>query len=116
MQGFRIHPREVEDAISEHFPGVRIVVVPYQQDATTRLALFGITRKVEPGLALELQRICLRELPRHKVPTYLEVLTQAPLNASMKLDRTALGRRAELGLGPAPQGELDGPRSGRLSA
>jgi acyl-CoA synthetase (AMP-forming)/AMP-acid ligase II len=97
IQGFRVHPREVEDAVGRHFPALRIIVVPYQHHGTTRLALFGISHKLEPGTVDELRSVCLRELPRHKTPSFIEVLTHAPLNASMKLDRTALRRRAELG-------------------
>ena len=95
VQGFRVHPREIEDAISGHFPAVRIIVVPYQHQATTRLALYGITGKVDQRIADDLRRVCSRKLPRHKIPSFVEVLTQAPLNASMKLDRAALRCRAE---------------------
>ncbi len=95
LQGFRVHPREVEDAISRHFPALRIIVVPYQERGVTRLALYAITSAFELGLVDRIRRTCLRDLPRHKVPQHIELLTRAPLNASLKLDRTALARRAE---------------------
>ena len=90
LQGFRVHPREVEDAISRHFPALRIIVVPYQERGVTRLALYAITSAFELGLVDRIRRTCLRDLPRHKVPQHIELLTRAPLNASLKLDRTAL--------------------------
>lgn len=96
IQGFRVHPREIEDVISRHFPGVRVVVVPYQQDDTIRLALYGITNNIRHRLGDDLRRVCNRELPRHKIPSFVTTLSQTPLNASMKLDRAALKRYAEL--------------------
>ena len=116
VQGFRVHPREVEDVISGHFPDVRVIVVSYQHQGTTRLALYGITSRVDPKITRELRRVCVRELPRHKIPSFVEVLTQAPLNASMKLDRTALKRRAELHSSPVTERESDDRTPRRLSA
>ena len=55
----------------------------------------------------EIRRLCLRALPRPKVPSYIEVLERAPLNESMKLDREGLVRRAEEG--SAAAGGLSGP-------
>ncbi|MGM0485555.1 MAG: class I adenylate-forming enzyme family protein [Planctomycetota bacterium] len=95
VQGFRVHPREIEETISRHFSEMRVIVVPYQRNGTTRLALYGITAKKARHLADELRNVCSRELPRHKVPSFVEVLPRAPINASMKLDRTALKRHAE---------------------
>ena len=116
LQGYRIHPREVEDVISETFPELRIIVVPYQHQGSTRLALFAITTQIEQRMADELRRFCIRELPRHKVPSFVEVLTQAPLNASMKLDRAALTRRAELQASLPTERNSNGKPLRRLSA
>jgi acyl-CoA synthetase (AMP-forming)/AMP-acid ligase II len=116
VQGYRIHPREVEDAISGHFPDVRVIVVPYGHHGVTRLALFGITGRGDVQLTRELRRVCARELPRYKMPSYVEVLSQAPLNASMKLDRPALRRRAEELWSSAASRPMEGRTSTRLSA
>lgn len=115
VQGFRIHPREIEDAVTRDFSGMRIIVVPYQRDDVTRLALFAITSKWDPQLIDKLRRACVRELPRHKVPSHFEVLNQAPLNASMKLDRNALKRRAEMTAGVQSDCAFD-PCSFRIRA
>ncbi len=116
VQGFRIHPREVEDVISGSFPELRIIVVPYQHQGSTRLALFAITHRLEPQLADKLRRFCIRKLPRHKVPSFVEILTQAPLNASMKLDRTALKHRAQLQAGLPTEHDSTGEPPRRLLA
>lgn len=116
VQGFRIHPREVEEVISEHFPAVRIIVIPYQHQDTTRLALYGITGIVNPHIEDELRRVCMRELPRHKIPSLVEVLTQPPLNASMKLDRAALRRRAEHRASHPPQLDVNSSPMQKKSA
>lgn len=95
VHGFRIHPREIEETLSCYFPELRMIVVPYQHNGTTRLALYAVTGKKSCHLVDQLRRVCGRELPRHKVPSFVEVLPRAPLNASMKLDRAALKRHAE---------------------
>ncbi len=94
VQGYRVHPREIEEAVAPHFDSFRIIVVPFQQPGGTRLALFAISSRFQEGIVEQIRQVCMRELPRYKVPSHIEVLTQAPLNASMKLDRTALARRA----------------------
>ena len=116
VQGFRLHPREIEDVVSHHFPQLRIIVVPFQQFDATRLALFAITTTFVDGLVDQIRRVCQRELPRHKIPAYMDVLTQAPLNASMKLDRSALARRAACQAGLAPGSDLTDSRPRRKSA
>lgn len=96
IQGLRTHPREIEDLVSRHFPGFRAIVVPYRFHNATRLALYLISRlaSAEPPVS-EIRQLCLRALPRPKVPSYIEVLERAPLNESMKLDREGLVRRAQ---------------------
>ena len=93
-QGLRTHPREVEELVAAHFPGSRALVVPYRFHESTRLALYLVSASEELS-ADEIRRLCLRTLPRPKVPSYVEVLRQVPLNASMKVDREGLVRRAE---------------------
>lgn len=95
-QGMRTHPREIAQLVSEHFPGCRVIVVPYRFHKTTRLALYVVPGPTSEELSAgELRRFCLRSLPRPKAPSYVEVLEHVPLNASMKLDREGLVRRAE---------------------
>lgn len=95
LQGYRVHPREVEDTVSRGFPDVRIIIVPYCHQRVNRLALFAIAATPDPKLIESIRQFCLHELPRHKVPSHLQLLPRAPLNASLKLDRAALVRMAE---------------------
>jgi long-chain acyl-CoA synthetase len=103
IQGFRTHPREIEEAVSRHFPDARIVVVPFRLAGATRLALYFSPGKSRTASADEIRRVCLRELPRVKVPSYIECVTQLPLNAAGKVDRVTLARRAERHM-PVDQG------------
>lgn len=95
VQGFRVHPREVEDAVGRWFPELRMIVVPYCHNAMTRLALFAISPQEDAALIEQIRRVCLRELPRHKIPSHVQLLARVPLNACMKTDRSALTRLAE---------------------
>jgi acyl-CoA synthetase (AMP-forming)/AMP-acid ligase II len=41
----------------------------------------------------DLRAICVRELPRYKVPSHIEIVDQLPLTAGLKVDRVALTLR-----------------------
>ncbi len=93
IQGHRVHPREVEDVITDRFPGSQAVVLPYQPLGETRLALF-VAPPSGCGIDADLVRqFCLEHLPRYKVPTHIEVLERFPLNPALKIDRDALACR-----------------------
>jgi acyl-CoA synthetase (AMP-forming)/AMP-acid ligase II len=101
VQGIRLHPAEIEEVVAQRWPECRPVVVPYQplgcsaSGPQTRLALFVVSDPSGQPTPQELRRHCLRELPRPKVPTHVESLTELPLGTSLKVDRAALSRRAE---------------------
>lgn len=93
VQGHRFHPREVEDFLAQEFPGIQAAVVAFELDGQTRLALFAVP---PPGRVMEvdaLRTACLRELPRYKVPSHIEILSQLPLNSALKVDRQTLALR-----------------------
>jgi acyl-CoA synthetase (AMP-forming)/AMP-acid ligase II len=76
--------------------------VPYQStgglaaaSSPTRLAAFVVPCADGKPTAEEVRRHCLAELPRPKVPSHVETVSELPLNASLKVDRAALSRRAE---------------------
>jgi len=94
VQGCRIHPREIEDALAERLPQSPIAVVPYETHLGTRLALFVVGRGAELS-ADGVRRLCRTLLPGQKVPSHIEVVDRFPLNSSFKLDRVALSRRAQ---------------------
>jgi acyl-CoA synthetase (AMP-forming)/AMP-acid ligase II len=94
IQGHRVHPREVEEAVARHFAGTEAVAVPYQNRGTTRLALFVRRQSGRPPTIAQVHRWCVQELPRHLVPAYIEVVDHFPLNPAMKIDLAALAGRA----------------------
>jgi len=97
VAGFRIHPREIEETLQRRFPGIRAVVVPFAlEGGGTRLALF--LEASSSGEAMPFQDIrsfCRKQLPRHCVPRFIEVLNRFPLNDNLKLDRAGMAVRAE---------------------
>jgi acyl-CoA synthetase (AMP-forming)/AMP-acid ligase II len=93
VQGQRIHPREIEDVIAARFPGSQVVVVPWSCDGQTRLALFLTPPAAERITEASVRRACQTDLPRHKIPSYVEVLDRLPLNTALKVDRDALSAR-----------------------
>jgi len=99
IQGHRLHPREVEQAATAALPGVRIAVAAYEyqpdeDQRSMRLAMFAIPAAGQALTIQQLRQVCQRELPRVKVPSYFEIVPEFPRNASLKLDRSSLSRRA----------------------
>jgi len=94
VQGYRLHPREVEQAVAAAQPSWRVVVAPYQRENTTRLAMFVVGGKKEIVTVEAVRDVCRRELSRLKQPAYIEVLETLPLNDSFKLDRQTLAKKA----------------------
>lgn len=97
VQGYRVHPAEIESVVEAAFPGVRAVAVPMQHAGETRFALF-----VSPqgGAAVDLANLrasCQRDLPSHKIPVHVEILEELPLTSGYKVDRAALTRRLPAG-------------------
>lgn len=93
VQGYRVHPAEIESVVEAAFPGVRAVAVPMQHAGETRFALF-----VSPqgGAAVDLANLrasCQRDLPSYKIPVHVEILEELPLTSGYKVDRAALTRR-----------------------
>jgi acyl-CoA synthetase (AMP-forming)/AMP-acid ligase II len=93
VQGYRVHPAEIEGVVEAQFPRSRAVALPMLKGEETRFALFLATQdNVKIELA-ELRAVCLRELPPHKVPVHFEILDQLPLTSAYKVDRAALSLR-----------------------
>jgi acyl-CoA synthetase (AMP-forming)/AMP-acid ligase II len=93
VQGYRVHPAEIEGVVEAQFPRSRVVALPMLKGEETRFALFLAPQdNVKIELA-ELRAVCLRELPPHKVPVYFEILDRLPLTSAYKVDRAALNLR-----------------------
>jgi long-chain acyl-CoA synthetase len=97
VQGYRVHPAEIEGVVEAQFPRSRAVALPMLKGEETRFALFLAPQdNVRIELA-ELRAVCLRELPPHKVPVHFEILDQLPLTSAYKVDRAALSLRIPRG-------------------
>ncbi len=93
VQGYRVHPAEIENVVEAAFPGVRAVAVPMQHAGETRFALFVAP---QGGAAVDLATLrtaCQRELPSYKIPVHVEILEELPLTSGYKVDRAALAQR-----------------------
>ncbi|MGD9857088.1 MAG: class I adenylate-forming enzyme family protein [Planctomycetaceae bacterium] len=96
LQGHRVHPAEVERVITERYPALQAVVVPFDlPEGTTRLALFVQRQASDSAVGpAELRQCCREQLSRHKIPSYVEILDEFPRTGAFKLDRIQLARRA----------------------
>jgi len=97
VQGYRVHPAEIESVVEAAFPGVRAVAVPMLHAGETRFALFVAP---QGGAAVDLANLratCQRELPSYKIPVHVEILEELPLTSGYKVDRAALAGRLPAG-------------------
>jgi len=97
VQGYRVHPAEIESVVEAAFPGVRAVAVPMLHAGETRFALFVAP---QGGAAVDLANLratCQRELPSYKIPVHVEILGELPLTSGYKVDRAALAGRLPAG-------------------
>ena len=94
--GYRIHPVEIETLVARRLDASNVAVVACETSAAgTRLAMFVQPAPDRPPPAVDdVFALCCAELPRHKVPMFVEIIEQMPLNRAMKVDRRALERRA----------------------
>jgi acyl-CoA synthetase (AMP-forming)/AMP-acid ligase II len=87
--GYKVNPREVEEAIREH-PKVADVVVlgwpPFQGDQSIRCVLVAKT-ECSPE---EIIRHCRGRIADYKIPTRIEFRDQLPKSSTGKIQRFAL--------------------------
>ena len=103
IAGYRVHPAEIEGFIRREANLLEAVVVPYQSEAGTRLALFAQAWDLDGApTSEELRLLCARALPRYQIPEYIEILQRYPLTNSYKPDHQALRRRAECAAATSP--------------
>lgn len=96
ISGHRVHPAEIEAMITRRLPVENVVVVGCEAAAMdTRLAMYVQPARADGSLSVEgVLALCRDELPRHKVPSHVEILPRLPLTSAMKVDRAALRQRA----------------------
>ncbi|SEP53568.1 non-ribosomal peptide synthetase [Amycolatopsis saalfeldensis] len=89
IQGFRVEPGEIEQALLDHRDVGRAVVVARDTASGKQLAAFVVGRDRAPAIP-ELRAFLAERLPAYMVPSYLTVLDHLPLTGNGKLDRRAL--------------------------
>ncbi|MYS89540.1 MULTISPECIES: hybrid non-ribosomal peptide synthetase/type I polyketide synthase [Streptomyces] len=90
IRGYRVEPGEVQSALTA-LPGVRDAAVLPRPDRHGDMVLVAYVVPTEPTVSWHSLRTALvAELPDHLVPRRWVVLDRLPVNASGKLDRTAL--------------------------
>ena len=89
VRGFRIELGEIEHVLRS--AGLReAVVVPRDDDGTTRLAAYGVAASPEACSPGTLREACARMLPDYMVPAVYVLVDALPLTGNGKLDVAAL--------------------------
>ncbi|HZP38450.1 MAG TPA: AMP-binding protein [Methylomirabilota bacterium] len=91
VRGYRVHPGQVEAALTEH-EAIRQAVVKAvtSRDGEARLVAYLVSTVAPPPLPGALRRFLLQRLPAHLVPSAFVMLDAMPLNANGKADLSAL--------------------------
>jgi malonyl-CoA/methylmalonyl-CoA synthetase len=84
--GYNVHPREVEEVLSEH-PAVREVAVIGRPSETWGEEVTAVVVSEQPVEPDELREFAARELVSYKVPKQVEFVDELPRNAMGKLVR-----------------------------
>jgi amino acid adenylation domain-containing protein len=105
--GLRVELGDVEAALTA-YPAVAQAVVIVAENAAEGKHLVGYVRPVASGSGLDLadlRRHLARQLPGYMVPSHLAVVEAFPLNASGKIDRSALPAPVSAATDGAAHGE-----------
>jgi acyl-CoA synthetase (AMP-forming)/AMP-acid ligase II len=94
--GYNVYPAEVEAALGEH-PGVaQVAVIGRPSPVLGEIGVaFIVPTGVPPDLAT-LRDWCRDRIADYKAPDELVILDELPLNATNKVDKTALHARKEI--------------------
>jgi thioesterase domain-containing protein/acyl carrier protein len=103
VRGYRIHPGQVEAALTEH-EAIRQAVVKAVPAVSgeLRLAAYLVSALEPPPAPGALRRFLLERLPAHLVPSAFVMLDAMPLNANGKADLAALPAAPERAPRPDP--------------
>ncbi|HKR50295.1 MAG TPA: non-ribosomal peptide synthase/polyketide synthase [Pseudonocardiaceae bacterium] len=109
VRGFRIEPGEIETVLAAH-PDISEVVVTAREDqpGTRRLVAYVVAASEIAPAPAELRVHTARFLPDYMIPAVFVTLDALPLNASGKLDRSALPAPDQL---TQPVAEYIAPRT-----
>ena len=94
VQGYRVHPAEIESVVETAFPHVRAVAIPTSRGEETRFVLFVSSESTELVDLAKIRATCQIQLAPHKRPIHVELLDRFPLTSGHKVDRAELARVA----------------------
>lgn len=90
INGYRVHPGEVEEALTT-LPGIRTAaVIPVDSPDGTRLAAYLVPEHGVTPDPVELRQQLAGGLPRYMLPAEIVVVTDLPHTSSGKIDRRSL--------------------------
>lgn len=95
MNGYRIEPAELEGMFRKHYPGINVVVVKHTRSNLGDCLAFVI-ENVEPQYINSIKENLLNIVPRHFQPIEVYAISQFPLNANGKTDRSEIQRLLNL--------------------
>jgi acyl-CoA synthetase (AMP-forming)/AMP-acid ligase II len=90
VQGYRVHPAEIESVVEANFPETSAIAIPVDRGDEKRFILFLTPRDKRPVDVAKIRASCQRDLPAYKVPLQYEVIDRFPLTSGYKIDRAAL--------------------------
>jgi len=88
-RGYRIELGEIEAILYQH-PDVREVAVVAEPDELVTNRIKAIVVSDRPVSGSELQRFCLKKLPRYMVPGIIEMRRRLPRTQTGKIDKRSL--------------------------
>ena len=92
--GYNVYPAEVESTLAEHPRVAQAAVIGYPEELLgERGAAFVVpVDPAEPPTLIELQNWCRAHIADYKAPEHLVIVDELPLNATNKVDKTALAK------------------------
>jgi acyl-CoA synthetase (AMP-forming)/AMP-acid ligase II len=93
--GFNAYPAEIEGHLLRH-PEVRqaaVIGIPDDRLGEVGMA-FVVTQSGDPAVGPEILAWCRDEIANYKVPRAIEIVDELPLNATGKVEKNELRRRA----------------------
>ncbi|NDZ64915.1 class I adenylate-forming enzyme family protein [Streptomyces cyaneofuscatus] len=110
VSGYKVWPREVEDALYEHPSVLEAAVIGEPDDYRGETVVAYVSLKAERSATREELTAFVRDrLAAYKCPRRLHFLADLPKTQSGKIRRAELRRQVPPGTGPAPRPDLRGP-------
>src|SRR5262249_31008323 len=100
VNGYRVEPAEIENAIHRAFPGCRSVVVRCDRGKHRGLVAAIVATTGDRPAASAIREACASLLPSYMVPAHVVELPSWPVNANGKIDRAAVQRQLEEHISP----------------